>query len=64
MVVPRLMKSFYFVLRFPPARPRTHGACKVEYIPYHICGSRTVLPQISHDPVHCSHRLPPFDSEE
>jgi len=64
MVVPRLMKSFYFVLRFPPARPRTHGAGKVEYIPYHICGSRTVLPQISHDPVHCSHRLPPFDSEE
>jgi len=47
MVVPRLMKSFYFVLRFPPARPRTHGAGKVEYIPYHICGSRTVLPRIS-----------------
>ena len=53
MVVPRLMKSFYFVLRFPPARPRTHGAGKVEYIPYQISArsSRTVLQVcIFHDP--------------
>jgi hypothetical protein len=56
--------GFSFVLRFPPARPCTDGAGKVEYIPYHICGSRTVLPRISHDPAHCSHRLLPFDPGE
>ena len=63
MVVPRLMKSFYFVLRFPPARSCADGASKAEYIPYQICGSMTVLARISHEPVHCS-RLPPFDPEE
>jgi len=66
MLVPRLMKSSGLFLRLalsPGALLRGRRRQR-EYIPYHICGSRTVLPQISHDPVHCSHRLPPFDSEE
>jgi uncharacterized protein len=31
------------------------GASNVEYIPYHICSSKTVLHKIYHDPAHPSH---------
>ena len=35
------------------------GATNVEYIPYHICSSKTVLHRIYHDPRHPSHLLLP-----
>ena len=35
------------------------GAHNVEYIPYHICSSKTVLHRIYHDPQHPSHLLLP-----
>lgn len=35
------------------------GATNVEYIPYHICSSRTVLHRIHHDERHPSHLLLP-----
>jgi uncharacterized protein len=35
------------------------GATNVEYIPYHICSSRTVLHRIHHDELHPSHLLLP-----
>ena len=35
------------------------GAHNVEYIPYHICSSKTVLHRIYHDPEHPSHLLLP-----
>jgi uncharacterized protein len=35
------------------------GATNVEYIPYHICSSRTVLHSIHHDELHPSHLLLP-----
>jgi putative CocE/NonD family hydrolase len=35
------------------------GAHNVEYIPYHICSSKTVLHHIYHDPQHPSHLLLP-----
>jgi uncharacterized protein len=35
------------------------GATNVEYIPYHICSSKTVLHRIYHDPQHPSHLLLP-----
>lgn len=36
------------------------GATNVEYIPYHVCSSRTVLHRIFHDPAHPSHLLLPI----
>src|SRR5208337_4177949 len=39
------------------------GATNVEYIPYHICSSRTVLHSIFHDPAHPSHLLLPVIPE-
>jgi hypothetical protein len=33
------------------------SATNVEYIPYHICSSKTVLHKIYHDPAHPSHLL-------
>jgi len=35
------------------------GATNVEYIPYHVCSSRTVVHSIYHDPAHRSHLLLP-----
>ena len=35
------------------------GATNVEYIPYHVCGSRTVVHSIYHDAAHPSHLLLP-----
>jgi predicted acyl esterase len=35
------------------------GATNVEYIPYHVCSSKTVLHRIFHDPAHPSHLLLP-----
>ena len=35
------------------------GATNVEYIPYHICSSKTVLHRIYHDPRHPSYLLLP-----
>jgi hypothetical protein len=35
------------------------SATNVEYIPYHICSSKTVLHKIYHDPAHPSHLLLP-----
>ena len=35
------------------------SATNVEYIPYHICSSKTVLHRIYHDPKHPSHLLLP-----
>jgi putative CocE/NonD family hydrolase len=35
------------------------SATNAEYIPYHICSSRTVLHRIFHDPAHPSHLLLP-----
>ncbi|HEY4775072.1 MAG TPA: CocE/NonD family hydrolase [Xanthobacteraceae bacterium] len=35
------------------------GATNVEYVPYHVCSSRTVLHNIYHDPQHPSHLLLP-----
>jgi predicted acyl esterase len=39
------------------------GASNVEYIPYHICSSKTVLHQVYHDPKHPSHLLLPVIPE-
>lgn len=39
------------------------GATNVEYIPYHICSSRTVLHRIYHDEKHPSHLLLPVIAE-
>jgi predicted acyl esterase len=39
------------------------GATNVEYIPYHICSSKTVLHQVYHDPAHPSHLLLPVIPE-
>jgi predicted acyl esterase len=39
------------------------GATNVEYIPYHICSSRTVLHSIFHNPAHPSHLLLPVIPE-
>jgi predicted acyl esterase len=36
------------------------GATNVEYMPYHICSSRTVLHRIYHDEQHPSHLLLPL----
>ncbi len=36
------------------------GATNVEYIPYHICSSKTVLHKIHHDATHPSHLLLPI----
>ncbi|HXL47486.1 MAG TPA: CocE/NonD family hydrolase [Xanthobacteraceae bacterium] len=38
------------------------GATNVEYIPYHICSSKTVLHKIYHDPKYPSHLLLPVIS--
>ncbi len=35
------------------------GATNAEYIPYHICSSRTVVHRIFHDPERPSHLLLP-----
>ena len=35
------------------------GATNVEYIPYHVCSSRTVVHSIHHDATHPSHLLIP-----
>src|SRR6516165_3237152 len=35
------------------------GATNVEYIPYHVCSSRTVVHRIYHDATHPSHLLLP-----
>jgi uncharacterized protein len=35
------------------------GATNVEYIPYHVCSSRTVVHRIYHDAAHPSHLLLP-----
>ncbi len=35
------------------------GATNVEYIPYHVCSSRTVVHSIYHDATHPSHLLLP-----
>ena len=40
------------------------GATNVEYIPYHICSSETVLHRIYHDPQHPSHLLLPMIPNE
>jgi predicted acyl esterase len=40
------------------------GATNVEYIPYHICSSKTVLHRIYHDPQHPSHLLLPVIPNE
>jgi uncharacterized protein len=40
------------------------GATNVEYIPYHICSSKTVLHRIFHDPQYPSHLLLPVIPEE
>jgi hypothetical protein len=37
-----------------------NSATNVEYIPYHICSSKTVLHEICHDPAHPSHLLLPM----
>ncbi|HEX7203627.1 MAG TPA: CocE/NonD family hydrolase C-terminal non-catalytic domain-containing protein, partial [Xanthobacteraceae bacterium] len=39
------------------------SATNVEYIPYHICSSKTVLHQVYHDPSHPSHLLLPVIPE-
>ena len=39
------------------------SATNVEYIPYHICSSKTVLHQVYHDPKHPSHLLLPVIPE-
>jgi uncharacterized protein len=39
------------------------SATNVEYIPYHICSSKTVLHQVFHDPEHPSHLLLPVIPE-
>jgi putative CocE/NonD family hydrolase len=36
------------------------GATNVEYIPYHVCSSRTVVHRIFHDPTYPSHLLLPI----
>ncbi|RUT28881.1 CocE/NonD family hydrolase [Arsenicitalea aurantiaca] len=36
------------------------GSTNAEYIPYHVCSSRTVLHKIYHDPAHPSHLLLPL----
>ena len=40
------------------------SATNVEYIPYHICSSKTVLHRIYHDPRHPSHLLLPVIANE
>ena len=40
------------------------SATNVEYIPYHICSSKTVLHQVYHDPEHPSHLLLPVIPNE
>jgi putative CocE/NonD family hydrolase len=40
------------------------GATNVEYIPYHVCSSKTVLHKIFHDPQHPSHLLLPVIPNE
>jgi predicted acyl esterase len=40
------------------------GASNVEYIPYHICSSSTVLHHVYHDPQHPSHLLLPVIPNE
>ena len=40
------------------------GASNVEYIPYHICSSKTVLHHVYHDPQHPSHLLLPVIPNE
>ena len=40
------------------------SATNVEYIPYHICSSKTVLHRIYHDPKHPSHLLLPVIPNE
>ena len=42
-----------------PRRPASAAPPMSEYIPYHICSSRTVLHRILHDPGHPSHLLLP-----
>jgi putative CocE/NonD family hydrolase len=39
------------------------SATNVEYIPYHICSSKTVLHRVYHDPAHASHLLLPVIPE-
>lgn len=39
------------------------GATDAEYVPYHICPSKTVLHKIYHDRAHRSHLLLPVISE-
>ena len=40
------------------------GATNVEYEPYHICSSRTVVHHVHHDPKHPSHLLLPVLREK
>ena len=35
------------------------GATNAEYVPYHVCSSRTVVHHLHHDPKHPSHLLLP-----
>ena len=35
------------------------GATNVEYVPYHVCSSRTTLHHVYHDTAHPSHLLLP-----
>ena len=39
------------------------GATNAEYVPYHICSSKTVLHKIYHDRAHRSHLLLPVIPE-
>ncbi len=36
------------------------GTTNIEYIPYHLCSSKTVLHKVHHDPAHPSHLLLPI----
>jgi predicted acyl esterase len=40
------------------------GATNAEYVPYHICSSKTVLHKVFHDRRHPSHLLLPVIPEE
>jgi putative CocE/NonD family hydrolase len=40
------------------------GATNVEYIPYHVCSSKTVLHKVFHDPKHASHLVLPVIPNE
>ena len=40
------------------------GATNVEYVPYHVCSSRTTLHHIHHDTEHPSHLLLPVIPED